>query len=371
MNGAESRRRWLIISLQGLGDTIMLTPLLRRLDAMPDVSLTMVLSDNGSAQYIRTLHLRRLSEIYIWRERDSAVKNILRLAPLLARDAFDTAVATYPSGRRESLLLFVVRADEKRIFRYYKGFLKSWQFLHPRAPVADPGLHNVEANARLLGVPLPENRARACRLSDNEIPTVGFHIGSKGESKRWSVDNFAQVMWTLRERFGCRLVVFAGRDEVGLVEMLRARLSEGFEALVGRDFTEVITSLSGLALFVGNDSSVAHLASTVGVPTIVLWSFGEFWRVSPYGKGNIVLKRDYSCIPCYDFTKPYVVDCPFRLRCIKDIPASHVSEVATVYLNCILEGRVLSSQELSKLDFVVAVEQLRTGCWLVTLGNTG
>ena len=140
---------------------------------------------------------------------------------------------------------------------------------------------------------------------------------------------------------------------------------------MGRDFTEVITSLSGLALFVGNDSSVAHLASTVGVPTIVLWSFGEFWRVSPYGKGNIVLKRDYSCIPCYDFTKPYVVDCPFRLRCIKDIPASHVSEVATVYLNCILEGRVLSSQELSKLDFVVAVEQLRTGCWLVTLGNTG
>jgi ADP-heptose:LPS heptosyltransferase len=359
--GVVGSVRWLIISLQGLGDTIMLTPVVRSIAEEPGAQISLVVSDNGSWQYVESLGLQGVRSIYAWHERDGVLRNILRLGWQLLQTEFDVAVATYPAGRREALLLRMVRAREKRIFRYYKGFFKSWQFLHPTARVADRWWHNVEANALLAGVGVVPPVAKV-RAGMGGRPVIGVHIGGKGASKRWDTRKFAELMRRLHAEFGCHFVVFAGAEELELVRTLRMALAVPIEEVLGAPLLDVKHALDKLTLLIGNDSSIAHLASVVGVPTVVIWSFAEFWRVSPYGYGNILIKKDYSCMPCYDFTKSYPLDCPFHLRCIRDITVDDVFDIAKRCIEVIMAGRLIDARDFAGIDRLRSCQQLGSGC---------
>lgn len=362
----------LIISLQGLGNTVMLMPILKYLDKQNKKMITLVLSDNGSCQFIKSLNLKTVKKIYVWKEKEKTIQNIVQLTKQIKNEIFDVAYAAYPSAKRENTLLFLSRARKKNMLKCNKGFFKLWQFLNPTAKTADYTFHDIENNALLFGVPIFEINRKKTKLnfSSGEI-VVGLHVGSKGLSKRWNIENYAELMHKLRDSYGCKFVVIVGKDEACLINAIKYKIPWNFDVLLGPAFEDLMTKISSLTLLVGNDSSIAHISALMDIPTIVIWSFAQFWRVCPYGEGNIVVKKDYKCIPCYDLiTKGYVNDCQYHLRCIKDIKCEDVFEIVNRHITLLQDGKISCEGDFRDIHSFSEITTLRNGCLILSLkGN--
>ena len=53
------------------------------------------------------------------------------------------------------------------------------------------------------------------------------------------------------------------------------------------------------AVFIGNDSGLAHVAAAVGTPTVVLSGPGDPTEVAPYTDKAVTIAKTIFCKPCY------------------------------------------------------------------------
>jgi heptosyltransferase III len=93
---------------------------------------------------------------------------------------------------------------------------------------------------------------------------VAVHPGSGGALKNWPVDRFAALSRGLADR-GLRVAWTLGEAEAG------ERAPRGVEEWRGLPLDLLAGRLAACALFVGNDSGVAHLAAAAGCPALVLF----------------------------------------------------------------------------------------------------
>jgi ADP-heptose:LPS heptosyltransferase len=64
---------------------------------------------------------------------------------------------------------------------------------------------------------------------------------------------------------------------------------------------ELAVFLKRCRLLISPDSGPVHIASALGVPTVVLFGPGEYVRYRPYGNAEktIVIKKEIECSPCF------------------------------------------------------------------------
>ena len=80
------------------------------------------------------------------------------------------------------------------------------------------------------------------------------------------------------------------------------------------------------ACVIGNNSGIAHLAASAGVPTICIFSGAHRraeWR--PIGRNVVTLSRTLACAPCGFH---HAADCPFGVACLDQIAPETVAETA-------------------------------------------
>jgi ADP-heptose:LPS heptosyltransferase len=364
----------LIISLQGLGNTVMFEHIFRKIiEKGNNNEIHFVISNNGSYQFVRSLHYEYDKiKFYIWDETRSDICNIIKLIIDLRKISFDTAYAVHPNGKRENLLLFFTKAKSKKILRRPGGFFQLFNFLHPHANLADISLHDVENNAILFNIPIHDIENTKVRINVGEQLIIGLHVGSKSASKRWDIIKYAKLVKLLNSSFSCKFFLIAGKEEENLIKTLIEILKKeevfvDLKLIVGLDFNELVSKMRSLTLLVGNDSSIAHISSLLGIPTVVIWSFAQFHHVSPYGAGNIVIKKNYECIPCYDFMSSYINDCKYHLRCIRDITVNEVFEIIKVYISCLQTHKIPTIKDFSNLKFISSIEIMKNGCIILSL----
>jgi heptosyltransferase III len=122
---------------------------------------------------------------------------------------------------------------------------------------------------------------------DGRRRVIVVQPGAGGVSKRWPADAFAAALAAVGERRDVVLVAHQGPADADAVDALSARLPSlvrlrepALPALAG--------VLSQAALYLGNDSGVSHLAATVGVPAVVLFTAANLaWR--PWATGPEVM----------------------------------------------------------------------------------
>lgn len=101
---------------------------------------------------------------------------------------------------------------------------------------------------------------------------IVIHPGAAYGAKRWPADRFALVAARL-ERAGHRVVVTGSGQEAPLARHVarRAGLSAD-RVLAGRtDIADLMKVVAGAALVVCGDTGVAHLATALGTPSVVLF----------------------------------------------------------------------------------------------------
>jgi len=151
---------------------------------------------------------------------------------------------------------------------------------------------------------------------------VALAPGSVGSSKRWTY--YPQAAKLLAEH-GLDVWVIGGPGEAAIAAEIVAAGGARVRDLTGTDLRNGILAMAAAQLAVSNDSGLMHIAAALGTPTM-----GIFGPTSPYHwaplNGLAATVRTKTTVPCQPCHRPI---CTMNdHRCMRDIPASDVADIA-------------------------------------------
>ncbi|HEV2764355.1 MAG TPA: glycosyltransferase family 9 protein [Pyrinomonadaceae bacterium] len=329
-------RRVLVVRLRSVGDTVLATPALHALRRfLPRARVDVLLEDwvapllEGSEDVDRVVTVKK-----------NDTRSRLSVARGLRAARYDVAFNLH--GGSTSTLLTRASGAIRRVgyasYRY--SFLYTDAAPHPSALWQQEKTHSAEQQLGLLGwtgVPVtdrPPTRLSATPQASEAIarrlmtagvdPTRPFalmHPAAAFESKTWATENFARVAEQLDAR-GLQTVAVASPHEREVLQALHAETRArvvGFEDL---SLPELNALAARAALFVGNDSGVAHVAAAFGVPSVVVFGSSNVAHWRPWTDAPAeVVREEMPCAPCPGYTCSQF-DAP---ECIRRVPVSRVA----------------------------------------------
>jgi len=287
--GARQRprevRRLLIAHHLLLGDTIMLTPLLKKARArFPGAEIAMTVPRAFAPLYA--------ARPYGVKALPFDPRSLADHAALRSERGFDLALV--PGDNRWSWLARMLKAKWIVAFASDRGSYKDVpvnEFVRmPREAMAWGDIA-----ARLLEGPEPEGfrsgewpKPPYAPYAQPRGPYCVLHLGASSPHKRWPHERWKALLdWA--EAQGYEVVLSAGRGEEPLLSAVDA---EGRRSsLAGRlDLAQLWDLLSRASFLVCPDTGVAHMGRLVGVPTVAIYGPGSpistgpgrFWAASAF-----------------------------------------------------------------------------------------
>jgi ADP-heptose:LPS heptosyltransferase len=266
-----------------LGDTLMLTPLVKKVRMrFPDAEIVMTVPRAYASLYdTRPYGMRALP----WDPQWAA-------AGLFAEEAFDLALI--PGDNRYAWLAAAMRAHWIVAFAGDRPARKNWP-VDALVPYPDAPAAWGDIVATMVDGPAPppyETTDWSAPPSQSfDLPAAPYavlHVGASSPLKQWSPARWLALAHWLAER-GIRPVWSAGRGEEDAVQ--ECDPDSRFHSLAGQlDLAQLWQLLAHARLVVAPDTGVAHLGRITGVPTVALFGpgsaticgAGDFWHDSPY-----------------------------------------------------------------------------------------
>ena len=121
---------------------------------------------------------------------------------------------------------------------------------------------------------------------------LALHPGSGSEGKNWPEQNWRKLVAHLLDHSPLNLLLVGGEAEGAQLQRLaKDLLAERVQVAQHVPLHELAPRLAKCSGYVGHDSGVTHLASALGLPTLVLWgkSDEKIWR--PLGEKVRVLNQ--------------------------------------------------------------------------------
>lgn len=128
---------------------------------------------------------------------------------------------------------------------------------------------------------------------------VGIHPGGRIKTRCWSLDRFAKLAEYLRDKYKAKIIIFVEPEGYGNNISIK-----GDYLKVKVDLRELVALIKKIKLLVCNDCGIMHIATAVNTPIIAIFGPGDLNSIGPYGDRNtIVMKERFKCRPCYDYCK--------------------------------------------------------------------
>lgn len=126
---------------------------------------------------------------------------------------------------------------------------------------------------------------------------LAVHPGSGSPEKNWPPDRFANlVLWA--EELGLSPILIRGPADGAAVEAVVDAVGKQVPVAEGISLRKVAGLLAKCSAFVGNDSGIAHLSAAVGTPTVVVFGPTEPEVWAPRGrKVKVVRARTIDEVP--------------------------------------------------------------------------
>ncbi|MDT7779298.1 MAG: heptosyltransferase [Acidobacteriota bacterium] len=330
-------RRVLVVRLRSIGDTVLATPSLQALRRfLPDARIDVLLEDwvapllEGSRELDRVVTVRRKSK-----------SARLRVARMLRAENYDV-VYNLHGGSTAALLTRATGAQHRVGYANY-----SYASLHNHAAPPASELwgrertHSAEQQLALLGwtgVPVtdrpptrlavtPESSSLVARRLREEAGIKDGHVfalihpAAAFDTKTWAAENFARVVEHLAAR-GIRSVAVAAPGEERVIEEVRARSAAPLAGFTDLRLPELTALSARAAIFVGNDSGVAHIAAAVSTPQVVVFGSSNVAHWSPWTQApSEVVREEMPCAPCPGYTCAEFGE----PECIRRVPVERVT----------------------------------------------
>ncbi len=130
---------------------------------------------------------------------------------------------------------------------------------------------------------------------------IALQPGARWPTKRWPVENFAELVRLLAEKFPqARFVVLGDAGDRSLGKAVAGTAPERCVNSCGEtSLPEMIECLRLCDLMITNDTGPMHAAAALGKPLVALFGPTEPRRTGPYGQAENVLRIDLPCSPCF------------------------------------------------------------------------
>jgi heptosyltransferase-2 len=305
----------LVISLAGIGDTLMATPLISELRKnYPQAEIDVLVMWKSAAEIIK--NNPNINKTYQFNMIKEGIFKTLGFLSRLKEKKYDISINTYPQSKKEYRIVAKVIGARLRISHRYdnRSFVDS--LLVNKEISQDYNIQCVENNLNLLK-PLnkklknkshnyelfisKENKRQADKfVKDNGLKNktlIGFHVGS-GSTKnlslrRWPLVNFLELAKNLiKTNPKIRIILFGGSEEEKENEWLKER--SGNDVIIAKT-DSILTSaeiIRRCKAFVSVDTALMHLAAAVKVPNQIVIETPTFNKtVEPYGQRFILIKN--------------------------------------------------------------------------------
>jgi ADP-heptose:LPS heptosyltransferase len=309
---SESIRRMLVIRPGGIGDMLVLLPVLQQIRALlPNVGIDLVCEtrnvdvlqlagladhampyDTQPFHFLRQLRKRHYDIVFDTEQfhHFSAIFAVLSGAPVRIgykinprRNPLYTHLADYsvsgPEGRQFALLFQSLGLDPATC---------SLEGCLAQVPLTASATENTSRN----------------KVIDGSTPFAAIHPGASTRYKQWSPARFAELAATLHEQHGLATVLIGGKDDGPSCRLIAAGTRQQEESLS----VSLQTTLSGAAgilkqaaLFIGTDSGLAHLAIALGRPTVVLFGPSDHRKWGVEDATHAIVHKETACAPCFIF----------------------------------------------------------------------
>lgn len=306
-----------------IGDSVMSIPALRELRRIfPDASITLLTRAWADGLFRDATFI---DEIVTFEKDRWVVKNVYDNAQFLRDDKFDLAVLL-PNSFESALTTFLTRIP-RRI-----GYNKDVRGLLLTDPIAVPEwkdrhhevyyyLHLVgEIEKRLLDretvlhnepdVTLEISSARkddarqllAKRGLDLSKKLIALGPGSTNSlAKRWPAENFAQLADLIVREFDANVVLLGSPDETDVARVVANSARSNIIDLSGKtQLDEAVGILGVVDLMVSNDMGLAHVAPSLGTPTIAVFGPTNPETTRPFSPNAVVAQSRSGEWPSVD-----------------------------------------------------------------------
>ena len=226
----------LIISLAGIGDTLLATPLIRVLrEQLPNAEIDLLVRWTGARDLVggnprvNRIHQKELVK--------AGAVGTLKFLRVLRRERYDVSINTHPQGKVQYRMIARLIGARLRLSHCYENYSPLDRLLVNRTIDQDYGIHCIENNFRLLplmGLREPkelvdcelffsaeeeqwaEEFIRSRKLSSSI--RLGIHVGSGTTKnlmfKRWPVENYiALIKQVLAAYPNVAALLFGGPEE--------------------------------------------------------------------------------------------------------------------------------------------------------------
>lgn len=325
-------RKILVVRLRSIGDTVLSTPCLIALRKfLPDARIDILLEDwvapvlDGFDAVDNVLTVSK------------DAKDRIKLAQKLRRKKYDVAFNLHGG----TTATFLVRASGAKHRVGYKNYQYSFFYNHLLSSATDfwkkEQTHSAEQQLALLGfvgIPVAEKPKTKLAVTQAAVTSIKskipdlkskialIHPVAAFATKQWATKNFARIAEFLSEK-GFQIIAVATKKESRVLENLER--SSKIPILTFDDLTlpEITALASDTDIFVGNDSGIAHMATAVNAPSVVIFgsSNRNHWRPWTATRHEVVY-HELPCQPCAG----YVCEEFDEPKCILSISASKVKE---------------------------------------------
>lgn len=307
----RDHRRILVLAIRGIGDMVLITPLLRLLKQQVHAEYLAVLADGVTAVvFNHNPHIDRLFVIDRSRSRQlpwiSGFREWASLVSDLRHERFDIAIDVF-SGPRSALLAFLCGADD----RYGEDFRtrgRGFFYNHPITIVRD-GRHIVEQKLDLVR-PLVHDvhdvelevvtttserdyaQATLSRLGLARPGLIGLFPGGKAFFM-WPPERFAAVADWLIETYDAQVILFGGRNDISVCQRVSERMTHSPIDYSGKTtLRELIALLAEVDLVISNVTGPMHIAVALRKPKVLaLYGVADTVQYAPWGASGIMLTK--------------------------------------------------------------------------------
>tara|TARA_B110000438_G_scaffold281687_1_gene308065 strand:+ start:150 stop:1955 length:1806 start_codon:yes stop_codon:yes gene_type:complete len=306
----SSLKKILVIKLRDIGDNILCTPLIHNLKYhLPETSISVLTWSYSQAVFENNPHIDQLFGL----TKENPLKGIKKTLNQINFSNFDLVISTH-SGSVASNLLSKIKT-KYRVNNFYQGRNKSYNLITQESDYYRSAIERDLDCLRSLGLESFDIKTKLF-LTDSEILAAKHTLIAKGLNhnkkkilvhptaavsiREWPLTKFNQLIIKLNQRKDIQIVVICTESEYSRVKTLLEDIPDLiiFYQITVRQMMAIIHQCD---LVIDNDSSPSHIATALGIPTIVLFSQAILEIFRPYDYDNdqhFVFYNDVDCREC-------------------------------------------------------------------------
>ncbi|RJQ17498.1 MAG: lipopolysaccharide heptosyltransferase II [Nitrospiraceae bacterium] len=310
----------LIIFFSGIGNFILFTPTLRAIrNKYPHAEITLLVKQKVVLDIIQEEGL--IDNVVHYPQTNSPIKNILVQTSLmltLRAKNYDLVITNF-DAQGWKLSLLVMMTDGKINIGYKTG--RWYDKCYDTLLTYDKRVHEVDRHLKIadsLGADITDNvpiisvkdedrEFAKTIISRDGSPLIGMHPGSSEYlwRKRWMSERFAALADRLSERYGAKILILGGKDEVKLSEKISILMHTAKPLILAGKTTigQVAALIEQCTLFISNDSGLMHVAAAVRTPVVAIFGPTDPVKNSPCGVGHTIVRSGIPCSPCLTYDK--------------------------------------------------------------------